>query len=111
MNLVRAVSSEGLGRIRYFSTVRRLLDTDRGFRSYFEGETDVVPPFFANRVQRDLGDLWKLLPEGALRHDPNAYLHSQDGNPAGPALALPTRERPEQRRGEPEVSRAPGAAG
>jgi hypothetical protein len=27
-----------------------------------------------DRVKNDLGDFWNYLPEGALEHDPNAYL-------------------------------------
>jgi hypothetical protein len=77
MNVVRATSSEGFGRIRYYSTVRRLLDTDRGFRRYFEGETNVLPPFFVNRARRDLGAFWPYLPEGGLYHNPHEYLETQ----------------------------------
>ena len=40
MNVVRAMSSEGWGRIKYHTTIRRLLDTDRSVRAYMEGETD-----------------------------------------------------------------------
>ena len=46
MNVVRAVSSEGWGRIKYHTTMRGLLDTDRRCATYFEGETDVLPPFY-----------------------------------------------------------------
>jgi hypothetical protein len=73
MNVVRAVSSEGFGRIAYYAAVRRALDTDAPVRRYFEGETDALPAFYADRVRRDLGPLWHLLPDGALYHDPNAY--------------------------------------
>lgn len=76
MNVLRALSSEGLGRIRYYRTVRRLLDDDRHVRAYFEGETTMLPPFFRDRVRRDLGALWDWLPPGALEHDPLAYLKS-----------------------------------
>ncbi|HYF38981.1 MAG TPA: radical SAM protein [Gemmatimonadales bacterium] len=76
MNVVRAVSSEGFGRIRYHKTIRRLLDTDRSVRSYMEGETDTLPAFYENRIRTELGPLYQFLPEGALYHDPNAYLHA-----------------------------------
>jgi hypothetical protein len=76
MNLVRAVSSEGWGRIEYHTNLRGLLDTDQSVRSYLEGETDVLPAFYRNRIRRDLGPLYEYLPEGALYHDPNAYLES-----------------------------------
>ena len=74
MNVVRAVSSEGFGRIRYYKQVRDLLEHDRKFRDYFEGESTTLPTFFLERVRRDLGPLWSWLPKGALYHDPNAYL-------------------------------------
>src|SRR5690606_15759194 len=37
LNLVRGVSSEGFGRIRYYTEIRRRLDTDRSMRAFFEG--------------------------------------------------------------------------
>lgn len=86
MNVVRAISSEGFGRIGYFRTVRRNLEEDRAFRRYFEQETDELPAFYVNRVREDLGPFWNHLPEGALRHDAHAYMHS---TPQGaPALAM-----------------------
>ena len=41
-----------------------------------EGETDVLPEFYASRIRRELGPAYDFLPEGALYHDPNAYLHA-----------------------------------
>jgi hypothetical protein len=79
MNVVRAVSSEGFGRVRHYTAVRRLLDTDRSVRAYFEGESTDLPSFFVDRIRRDLGPLWEYLPEGALWHDPLAYLESTAG--------------------------------
>jgi hypothetical protein len=73
MNLVRAVSTEGFGRIRYHTDIRRRLDEDRQFRPYFEQETTELPRFYLDLVRRDLGFLSEWLPEGALYHDPNAY--------------------------------------
>ena len=55
MNVVRAVSSEGFGRIRYHETIRRLLDTDRSVRSFMEGETDQLPEFYAARIRTRAG--------------------------------------------------------
>jgi hypothetical protein len=77
LNAVRALSSEGSGRIRYDSTVRRLLDTDAGLRGFFEGETPELPRFYVDQMRSDLGPLWDTLPDGALSHDPNAYLRAQ----------------------------------
>jgi hypothetical protein len=76
MNLVRAVSSEGFGRIRYHTEVRRRLDTDRELRRYFEQETTELPQFYSDLARKDLGPLWEWLPQGAMHHDPNAYLKS-----------------------------------
>jgi hypothetical protein len=74
MNVVRAVSSEGFGRIRYHTMIRGLLDTDREMRAFFEGETTTLPAFYRDRIQQDLGSLWDYLPAGAIMHDTNAYL-------------------------------------
>jgi len=77
MNVVRAISTEGFGRIKYHSAVREMLDRDPSFLPYFDGESESLPKFYVDRVKRDLGDLWEHLPEGALYHDPNAYLKGQ----------------------------------
>ena len=74
MNVVRAVSSEGFGRIRYHTKVRKSLDTDRQFRRYFEQETTELPKFYMDQARKDLGPLWEWLPEGAMHHDQNAYI-------------------------------------
>jgi hypothetical protein len=41
-----------------------------------EGETEQLPEFYAARIRSELGPAYHFLPEGALTHDPNAYLHS-----------------------------------
>jgi len=76
MNVVRAMSSEGWGRIAYHTTIRSLLDTDPSVRGFMEGEDDRLPAFYQARIRRDLGELHAHLPEGAVMHDPNAYLKS-----------------------------------
>jgi hypothetical protein len=83
MNVVRAMSSEGWGRIRYHTTIRRLLDTDPAVRGFLEGTTTELPGFYRARIERDLGRLYPHLPTGGLTHDPNAYLKSE-GNAAAP---------------------------
>jgi hypothetical protein len=99
MNVLRAISSEGFGRIRYHTEIRRRLDTDRQFRGYFEQETTKLPQFYVDRVRENLGPLWEWLPSDALHHDPNAYLNSKDASavttlstqiPAGAQGALET---------------------
>jgi len=91
MNVVRAISTEGFGRIRYHTRVRELLDEDRTFLPYFEGETESLPQFYVDRVRRDLGTFWEHLPEGSLHHDQNAYLkaHAASGMPV--PVAVPGR--------------------
>jgi hypothetical protein len=83
MNFVRAVSSEGRGRLHYYRTVRRLLDTDRSVRRFFEGETTQVPAFYVDRIRRDLGPLWDLLPAGALAAEPELRLETSSAPIAG----------------------------
>ncbi|MCZ6915277.1 MAG: radical SAM protein [Gemmatimonadetes bacterium] len=78
MNVLRAVSSEGFGRIKYYRMIRGLLDTDASMKRFFEGETTEVPEFFVNRIKNDLGDFWDYLPEGAMEHDPTAYLKKHE---------------------------------
>ncbi|MGH7538839.1 MAG: B12-binding domain-containing radical SAM protein [Gemmatimonadales bacterium] len=88
MNVVRAVSSEGFGRLKYYTEVRRRLDADLPFRRYFEQESTELPAFFVDRVRRELGPLYQWLPAGALYHDPHAYLKSEDGRSPEPDLAV-----------------------
>jgi hypothetical protein len=76
MNVVRAMSSEGWGRIEYHATIRRLLDEDAAVRGFMDGETDRLPAFYARRIEHDLGALYPHLPAGGMMHDPNAYLKS-----------------------------------
>jgi hypothetical protein len=80
MNVVRAISTEGFGRLRYHEEVRRRLDKDPQFLPYFEQETTELPRFYLDLMREDLGPLWEWLPEGALAHDPNAYSKSERSN-------------------------------
>jgi hypothetical protein len=79
MNFLRAVSTEGFGRLKYHRSIRRRLDADSQLRPYFEQETTALPRFYVHQVRKDLGPLWAWLPEGALHHDPNAYLKAERG--------------------------------
>jgi len=86
MNLVRAVSTEGFGRLSHHREIRRRLGNDRQFTAYFEQETSELPQFYLDHVRKDLGLLWEWLPKGALHHDPNAYSKSEQSvHVAGPA--------------------------
>jgi hypothetical protein len=77
LNLLRAVSSEGFGRLKYYKEIRARLDTDPQFAPYFEQETDELPEFYTDLARRDLGLLWDWLPAGGLNHDPYGYLKSE----------------------------------
>jgi hypothetical protein len=77
MNVMRAVSSEGYGRIRFYRQVRENLVNDSSFRAYFEGETTELPEFYTNIIKKDLGIWYEWLPKGAIQHNPNAYLDKQ----------------------------------
>jgi len=74
MNFVRAVSTEGFGRLKYYEQMAARLERDAGLRAYFEGRSKALPRFYSDWIRRDLGPLWDWLPAGALEHDPNAYL-------------------------------------
>ena len=87
LNVVRAVSSEGFGRIKYYVEIRRLLEEDRQFRAYFEQETTELPQFFIDRVRTELGPMWEWLPEGAMYHDPYAYLKEEQAKTCAPMTA------------------------
>ena len=77
MNFMRAISSEGYGRIRFFRKVREKLIHDREFRKYFEGETSRLPDFYRNIIKKDLGKWAPWLPQGAIEHNPNMYLQKK----------------------------------
>jgi hypothetical protein len=74
MNVMRAISNEGYGRIRFYKMIRKNLKEDRSFRAYFEGETTQLPKLYKDIIGKDLGIWERWLPETALAHDQNAYL-------------------------------------
>lgn len=77
MNVVRAISEEGFGRVAYNKKVFQLLNTDIKFRHYFEQVSDELPKFYTNMIKDEMGPLWNWLPDGAIYHDHNAYLNSE----------------------------------
>ena len=88
MNLVRAYSSEGFFRLRYHRKLRGFMDTDRQVRDYLEQESDVIPDFYNNTINRSLGAFATFLPQGAIAHDQNAYLKKTDRAAQGEAQTL-----------------------
>lgn len=74
MNVVRAISEEGFGRIAYNKTILMYLNSDTKFRDYFEQETTELPQFYKDIIKNELGPLEHWLPEGAIFHDHKAYL-------------------------------------
>jgi hypothetical protein len=76
MNVLRAFSSQGTGRVKYHTEVLNRLRTDRQFRDFFEQETTELPQFYVDKVRNDLGPLWEWLPKGALYYDSDVYLKS-----------------------------------
>jgi hypothetical protein len=87
MNFMRAISSEGHGRIRFFKKVRKQLLEDSSFRDFFEGTSDVLPTFYTDIIEKDLGHWWSWLPKGALQHEQNAYLKKNGKLPSAKAVA------------------------
>jgi hypothetical protein len=83
--LFRGMSSERSNRLGYHRKMRRWLEQAE-VRAFFEGETRDVPEVLTEQVRAHLGPLWKWLPQKALAHDPNAYLHSGAAHPL-PVLA------------------------
>lgn len=77
LNVVRGLSSERFSRIKYFTEIRHRLQTDLPMRRFFEQETDKISDFFIDRIRNDLGHFWEWLPKGAISHDQNAYLASE----------------------------------
>jgi len=82
LNVVRAISTEGFGRLRYHTELRARLDTDPTMLAFLQGESDQVPAFYTDRLIAELGSLAQYIPEGGMEHDPLAYLKSQDSEPA-----------------------------
>lgn len=74
MNFVRAISSEGHGRVQFFKEIKKQLMEDKEFHGYFEGAHTRVPEFFTQIIRKDLGYAWDWLPKGFLYYDHLAFL-------------------------------------
>jgi hypothetical protein len=62
--------------VNYYTDLRARLDTDTHLRDYLEGQTTVLPEVYRERLRASMGPFFQHLPEGAIEHDPNAYLKS-----------------------------------
>ncbi|WP_127127336.1 B12-binding domain-containing radical SAM protein [Pseudoflavitalea rhizosphaerae] len=79
MNLMRAISSEGYGRLRFYQKLRQKLTEDKALRRFFDGESNEIPSFYTSNIRKDLGIWWDWLPKSALFHNVNAFMQK---NPA-----------------------------
>ncbi len=77
LNFVRAVSTEGYGRLKYYAEIRKRLDSDSQFAPYFAQESDELPKFYSDLLRSDLGTLMEWLPLGGIEHDPYSYLKAE----------------------------------
>jgi hypothetical protein len=75
LNLVRAISSEGLGKIKYYKMLIHRLKNDKSVYQYFSQGGSEVPEFLVKKIKDDLGIFWTHLPKNALIHNPNTYEH------------------------------------
>ncbi|MFQ5568144.1 MAG: B12-binding domain-containing radical SAM protein [Rhodothermales bacterium] len=78
--LFRGLASERKYKFGHHLKLRKHLN-DPATRRYFDGETTTLPAFYVETIRRDLGPLWAWLPEGALYHNPNAYLDTLNETP------------------------------
>ena len=78
LNIVRAVSTEGHGRLAMYRDMQRRLASDAGLRAFMDQESDEVPPFYVERIRQQLGSMAEWLPPGGMMHDPLAYLKEEE---------------------------------
>ena len=93
MNVVRAMSSEGWGRIEYHTNIRRLLDRDPvGARVTSRARPTGCPRSTPDRIRaRSRARCTSTCPTARMMHDPNAYLESASQTPAAEPVSLRTR--------------------
>ncbi|MFI5153936.1 MAG: B12-binding domain-containing radical SAM protein [Chitinophagales bacterium] len=75
MNFMRAISSEGYGRIRFYNKVLANLKENKAFRNFFEGHSKKLPSFYTDIIKKDLGPWLQWIPKSAIEHNAYAYLH------------------------------------
>jgi hypothetical protein len=62
LNVIRGVTTQGIGRTKRLQRFLDLYNTDPQFRTFQEGETTEVPQYYINWIKRDLGVLSDWLP-------------------------------------------------
>ena len=85
---MRAVSSEGFGRMKNHMQLRDLLAHEPEVADFWAGKSAKIPEFYVDWVRRDLGPLWQWLPEGAMYHEPLAYLTAESHEIEEPLIQL-----------------------
>jgi hypothetical protein len=64
MSPIRSIASRA--RVLHYERIRTLLRRDSGFRAFCEGESEILPPFFGERIRGDLGEFYAYLPPGIV---------------------------------------------
>lgn len=82
----RGWSSERNNRTAYHRKMRHWLAHDPEVQAFMDGRTREVPRVMVDQIRTHLGPLWQYLPEDAVKHDPQAFLHSGTVHPL-PVLA------------------------
>jgi hypothetical protein len=75
--VMRAVSTEGYGRLSMYRDMQRRLAADGALRAFMDQESTEVPAFYLDRIRQELGSMAEWLPEGGMMHDPHAYLKEE----------------------------------
>ncbi len=86
--VLRSVSNN---KPKYYRRFAEDLKPGGALRAFFDGESEIMPPFFVETIRKDLGPLFDELPAGALTHDHLAY--SKSAAPmVAPGAAVPAEE-------------------
>ena len=104
VNFLRAVSSEGFGRIGHFRRVRRAIDADPAMLAYLERRSAELPSFYLDKMRADLGPMWRHLPRGAIDHDPSAFLGKQAAAAGAAQVRREASASPAAGRAEPATN-------
>jgi hypothetical protein len=90
LNVMRAVSTEGYGRLSMYRDMQRRLASDGELRAFMDQGSTEVPPMYLDRIRQELGRMAEWLPEGGMLHDPLAYLKEAGASAAPGSGAVAT---------------------